>query len=47
MVISFELFVESNSSAPAEEQRVQKDLLPLAFPAFGFELIDLPQSIAN
>ena len=52
MAVSFKLFVESDSSIPGEEQRARRDLLPLASPAFGFELIkdllvNLHQLIAN
>jgi hypothetical protein len=47
MVVSFGLFVESDSSVPGEEQRLRRDLVPLAFPVFGFELINLNQFITN
>ena len=54
MAVSFELFIEFDSSIPGEEQRVPsfsfkdfKDLLRLAFPAFGLVLINLHQVIAN
>lgn len=53
MAVSFELFIEFDSSIPGEEQRVDSfsfkdlNLLRLAFPVFGLELIDLHQVIAN
>jgi hypothetical protein len=47
MAVSFELFVEFDSSIPGEEQREQRHLLRLAFPAFDFELVNLHQVIAN
>jgi hypothetical protein len=47
MAVSFELFVEFDSSIPGEEQRARRHLLRLAFPAVGLELINLHQVIAN
>lgn len=47
MAVSFELFIEFDSSIPSEEQRARRDLLRLAFPAFGLVLINLHQVTAN
>jgi hypothetical protein len=47
MAVSFELFVEFDSSIPGEERREQRDLLRLACPAFGFVLVNWRQLIAN
>ena len=47
MAVSFELFIEFDSSIPSEEQRARRDLLRLAFPVFGLEPINLHQVTAN